>query len=417
MPQLSLVYVTVDGVLQPLAYSQVCRVLFGLSRRNIRYRLVTMEKPADLRNRERVAELEEELRAHGIEWAFSAYDEAGTSRSAALNLARLAQNVRHMVSSRPVTLLHARAYHSALIAAAIKRTRGIPYLFDARGRWVDERLAAGRWFKRRPVERAARAVERHLYENASGHVVLTQIHAEDITSGQFGVYNGAPLRVITTCADFASFDLTARQHVRAESAQIPAEIRARLADKLVIAFIGSNNASYLYDESFALAARILERRADAHLLILTSQQREFEDLARRAGLAGDRHTIASAAHRAMPEWLSHIDWAVQLLNSGTAKRGSMPTKLAEFFAAGVRPVHFGCNDEVSGWVRHAGSGYVLDDLRPEQLDRAADFVATSRSDAALLATARERTRQHFDLANGLDTYEALLHEVAGAIGS
>jgi Glycosyl transferase 4-like domain len=408
MTRPAILYVTVDGILKPLAYSQVCRVLYGLTRRGFHYGLLSLESQADLDDGARVARLQSELNAHGITWRFHAYDQAGTSLSAARNLGRLAESARSWVATGTVALLHARGYHAALVAAGIQHAYGVPYLFDARGRWVDERLAAGRWFKRRPVERAARIVERHLYGQAQAIVVLTRLHAQDIVAGDFGDYSGAPIRVITTCADFESFTLEARVHRASHGSEVPDEIQQRLAGKFVLAFIGSTNASYNYGASFDLALRVLKKRSDAHLLILTSQLTEFTAMVREAGVAHERFTIATAPHQAMPDWLSRIDWAIQLLNSGTAKRGSMPTKLAEFFAAGVRPVHFGCNEEVTEWVQEAGTGYVLPTLTAEHLDDAADFIATATSESGALLAARERTRCHFDLAHGLDEYQALL---------
>jgi hypothetical protein len=41
-------YLSFDGVLQPLTFSQVVRVVAGLSRRGIRYHLLSIEQAADL---------------------------------------------------------------------------------------------------------------------------------------------------------------------------------------------------------------------------------------------------------------------------------------------------------------------------------------------------------------------------------
>ncbi len=407
----TILYVTVDGVLQQLGYSQVGRVVLGLAHQGFRYRLLSLESGADLSQRSKVMELDRRFAAAGIPWSRLPYDSSGTPIAAASNLARLANAVRTLVARHDVGLVHARAYHAATIARAAKRVLGVPYLFDARGRWIDERLLGGRWFTNPMVERGARAVERGLYQGAAGLVTLTQLHADDILSGAFGNYRGAPVRVITTCADFSAFKLESRTQPLEEDNHLPSEVRRRLAGKLVVAFVGSTNAFYRHDESFQLALRILARRADAHLLILTVQQREFLQLARRHNLDEDRLTVATAAHEEMPHWLARIDWAIQLLNEGVAKRGSMPTKLAEFFASGVRPLHFGCNQEVSEWVERAGSGLVLGGLAPAELDAAADFVATASAEPALLANARQKAQPHFDLASGLQSYQLLLGEL------
>ena len=65
----------------------------------------------------------------------------------------------------------------------------------------------------------------------------------------------------------------------------------------------------------------------------------------------------------------------------------MPTKLAEFLATGVRPVQFGCNEEVSAWVRRTGSGLVLDEVSAAGLGRAADAIISTAPDAQVAEVA------------------------------
>lgn len=406
-----ILYVTMDGVLQPLGYSQVARVVMGLSQRGFRYQLLSFERPQDLSDGRRVRDLNALLTKAGVTWSYYPYTQGGTYRAAAMNLSRLGQGIMSRLGSGRIGLVHARAYKAALLARLAKRAYGVPYLFDARGRWIDERLLARRWFTNLTVEAGARRLERQLYQNASALVTLTQLHADDIGAGDFGAATGAPLRVITTCADFSSFRLETRLRRDAPDSAVPSDVRARLRNKLVVAFVGSTNAFYRYGESLHLARQILARRPDSHLLILSPQRAEFRCLVTQAGLPEDRVTIAMAPHEAMPDWLAQMDWAIQVLNGGVAKRGSMPTKLAEFLASGVEPLHFGCNEEVTNWVRHVGSGYVLESLEEHDLAAAAEYVANSQRDPERLERARLRAQPHFDLAAGLDAYASLLCEL------
>ena len=58
----------------------------------------------------------------------------------------------------------------------------------------------------------------------------------------------------------------------------------------------------------------------------------------------------------------------------------MPTKLGEFFAAGVAPITHGGNSEIAEWVRRTGSGLALDDLSHDSLQRAADLAVSGQPD-------------------------------------
>ncbi|MDP3157130.1 MAG: hypothetical protein Q8N23_30950 [Archangium sp.] len=398
----SLLYVTADGLLEPLGFSQVVRVVEGLARRGWPYRLASLEKTADLAREDRVRDLRARLSASRIDWNFTPYASDGSVSAAARNEAAL---ISAATSTRGVAGLHARAYHSAVAAFARWLRDRTPYLFDARSYWFDERLEDGRWFTT-PIRLAvARGVEHQLFAQAAGVVTLTELQADDVRAGRFGTSRHKAVQCITTCADFHDFV----RRPSAECLRVPEVIRKNLSGKRVLGIIGSVNRSYLVDETLSLVSAVLRRDANAHLLILSGQREEY--VRRLDGLHVDpaRFTLTRADHEAMPEWLSLIDWGMLLLNPGSpAKRASMPTKLAEFLACGVRPVQFGCNAEVSEWVRSTGSGFVLADVRPETLEAAAERIVAAPADAGVMEQARVLAAPHFSLSSGLDKYERVL---------
>jgi glycosyltransferase involved in cell wall biosynthesis len=403
-----LLYLTADGLLQPLGFSQVVRVVEGLSRRGWPYALFSLERAADLAAENKVRDLKARLSAAGVAWRFAPYGEGGGGRVAAQNEALLVDAaVSHRGSG-----IHARAYHSAVAALAAWVSRRTPYLFDARSYWFDERLEDGRWFTS-PIRLAvARGVEHQLFAQAAGVVSLTELQADDVRSGRFGPSRQKAVQCITTCADFDDF--TRKPAV--ECRRVPAEVREVLAGKRVLGIIGSVNRSYLVDETLSLVAEVLRRDANAHLLILSAQRDEYVRRLAVLGIDDARVTLTRADHEAMPEWLSLIDWGMLLLNPDSpAKRASMPTKLAEFLACGVRPVQFGCNVEVSEWVRKTGSGFVLPDVHQQTLASAAERIASSSAELELTTRARELAAPHFSLEAGLTRYEQVLFASFGEL--
>jgi hypothetical protein len=390
-----ILYVSADGVLQPLGYSQVLRVVRGLADRGRRYALLSAEAPRDLADEARVARVRADLAEHDVEWLTTRW-ESGSARKAAANIGRLAASIARFGR---VDLVHARCYHASFAAWSVRRVTRAPMLFDTRSYWIDERIEEGRWFTNAASLTAARAIERRLYESARAIVTLTRIQADDLRRGAMGRLHARAIESIPTVCDYEAFDRAS------PSPQGPwSELRA---DGPIIAIIGAINASYRTDAMLELARLVLERNARAKLVVLSAQRDEYLARLARLGIA-ERAVVASASHDEMPHWLKRIDWSISLLATTFAKRASVPTKLAEFFAAGVRPVHHGCNDEVSSWVRTAGSGYVLDALDGISLARCADHVARHGGDEAELERARELTRGWFDLRAGLDRYERVL---------
>jgi hypothetical protein len=390
-------YLTYDGILDPLGFSQVARVLMALSRRGFEYRLLSFERAARLADRAKVEAVRAELSRAGVEWETLEYAQGGARafpKNALMALAKLAPRGR-----RP-SLLHARSYVAAFVGRTLLRRHGVPYLFDARGYWIDERRQTGRLFRAPFVHPLARHLERRLYEDAAAMVGLTQLHVDDVEGGRFGRWRGGPTAAIPTCADYDEFVL------REDADDAPPD--PRLVGRFVVGLIGSLNFSYHSRPALALARRILELRPDAVLLGATQQRDEFRALAREAGVPDERSILTTIPHAQMPRWMRHVDVVPQLLIEDVSKRGSMPTKLAEMFASGVRPLHVGCNSEVSSWVARAGTGHVLPDVGAGALEAAARLCAGWSRDVTLLRRGREITAAHFSLAAGIDRYAALL---------
>jgi glycosyltransferase involved in cell wall biosynthesis len=409
-PAGELLYLTQDGLLEPLMHSQVVRVVERLAALGWRYRIISLEKERDLADGARVRRLRQRLEQAGVAWEYVAFDWGQSSRAAANNLGFLTQRALELAQSGRIRGIHARAYVPAVAALAAWNATRIPWIFDARGYWIDERLEEGRWFTT-PLRRAvARGLEHQLFSTASGVVTLTELQARDVEA-RFKPLVPRPVRCITTLADFDDFV----RRPLAELRSVPTEAVDRLRHQRVVAIVGSINRSYLVDETLDLARRTLERGPGMHLLVLSGQRDEYRRRLLALGVPEARFTIVRAEHDAMPQWLSLVEWCLLLLQpNSTAKRASMPTKLGELFASGVRPLQFGCNVEVSEWVRRAGTGFVLPDVLPASLDEAATrVVATDTLSADEIEKARQTTAPHFSLAAGSARYDSLLAEVFG----
>jgi glycosyltransferase involved in cell wall biosynthesis len=299
-------------------------------------------------------------------------------------------------------VFHCRSYFGAFFPCVADILGGVPYVFDTRGYWVDEKIEAGRWFQDAASLAIARRVERELYERASGIVTLTELAAEDVRNGRFGRRHSRHRSIcIPTCVDYTKFTM--------DRGPAPHDF---LNDGPIVAYVGSLNPSYEYRKSLRLAALILNRIPQSRFLALTSQVLEMISLADEFAIPANRRLITTVAHDQIHLWLPWVDFGLTLLvKPNVAKRASMPTKLAEFFATGVAPISHGANSEVTDWVKRPGSGMVLEDLSDDSLERAVAFVARGLPDADILMRARLAAEKHFSLESGVQRYDTLFRDV------
>lgn len=405
-----ILYISFDGMLEPLGSSQVLNYLYPLAGLGFRFFLISMEKEQDI-SAAAVARLVRELQECGIEWRWDLFRQGGVLE-VLQNLGSVFQSARRVCRDRDIRLVHARSFLPAVIARMLQVSMGIPYIFDVRGYWIDERVAEGRWITNRVAYKLGKWVERHLVKHATAIVTLTELQAQDFRIVLPGKSSEQPIAVIPTCADYDVF------HPQADYADaVPTEILDHIRGKLVIGMVGSINKSYCIRESLELFLQIQQLRPDAHLLCLTRQMEKMTALLHHHGIPTSAYTLAAVPHQKMPAWLTLIHWALLLLNADFAKRGSMPTKLAELFASQVRVIQYGCNSEVSAKVSEAGSGIVLNDLSQAELKRVAQTVACSMLASPSAVEARKFTRAYFGLESGVRKYEQLLSRVVPLVNN
>jgi len=388
-------HVSLDGLSTHLGQSQVLAVSERLAAMGWEYTILSLE-PEPLA--ESVFEgLDARMASSGVHWQHRPYRRGRAG--AFQNALSMTAMIRHVWERTDI--FHSRSYFGAFFPAASNLFGSVPYVFDTRGYWVDEKVEGGVWFQNAASRAIARRVERELYNRASGVVSLTELAAEDVRDGRFGKQHSQGRSIcIPTCVDYTKFKI--------ERGAAP---HALLRDGPIIAYVGSLNPAYEYRKTLQLVAMILERIPQSKFLALTAQVEEMTSFADEAAIPASRRLISSVPHECMHLWLPWIDFGLMFRVSNQANRASMPTKLAEFFATGVMPIAYGANSDVTDWVTRAGSGLVLDDLSVDSLERATDWISKGVRDADVLARARLVAEKHFSLDAGTERYDTLFQDI------
>ena len=131
-------YISYDGMLEPLGQSQVLAYLEMLAPGR-QIHLISFEKAADWRDAPRRDAVKGRMSEAGIQWHPLRYHKRPTAPATLFDVA--AGTVRAIAIARAARLdiVHARSYVAALIGLAVKRVNGAKFLFDMRGLWADER--------------------------------------------------------------------------------------------------------------------------------------------------------------------------------------------------------------------------------------------------------------------------------------
>jgi glycosyltransferase involved in cell wall biosynthesis len=396
---MAILYVSYDGALEPLGESQVVAYLERLSRRHA-LTLLSFEKDADLKDAARVGALAHRLAAAGVRWRPLRYHKQPPVLSTAWDVARGIVVALREARRAPIRVTHARGYVAALIALALRRLVGARFVFDMRGFWPDEKVAAGHWRAGGALYRVGKRCERRFFASADAVVSLTAAGADAVRRLGYVTRPGALVEIIPTCTDLGRFSPGPRDAALAA--------RLGLGPGPVLGCVGSMSNGYLRRPMLDYLARATAAFDTLTVLIVTREDHDWVRAeAVAAGLPSDRLRLTRAPFAEMPRHLRLIDLAVFFIEPTFARVGRAATKLGELLATGVPVI---INDGIGDSGRIVGdgrTGIVLLDVTPDSVAGSIPTLGALLDDPDIRQRCRATAERWFDLETGVERYAAL----------
>ncbi len=359
-------YITYDGLTDPLGQSQIIPYLLELSQHGHTIHIVSAEKAKRLKEGHR--QVKNKLSSAGIGWHIVPYLSKPRGLAPVITYWRLLAKARSVAATHSLHVAHCRSYIPALIGEHLQKKQGLKFLFDMRGFWADERVEAGLWNSNNLLFRGAyrffKNKERQWLCQADAIVVLTQAGAQEIKRWHLPGFQDHKLFVIPCCVDTRRFQM-ADQNKRQQ-------LRAQLgigAQHLVLVYAGSLGTWYLLPEMLRFYQRLLKQYANAYFLFLTNENPEqLLAVARTYQLPEKQILIRSVPYDDVPRYMAVGDVAIFLIKNLYSKKASSPTKMAEFMSVGLPMI---CNPigDVTEIVRHTRCGLLLTDFDEATMDR------------------------------------------------
>jgi glycosyltransferase involved in cell wall biosynthesis len=400
----TILYISYDGMLEPLGRSQVVCLLEHVASAHA-VTLLSFEKPEDLRDAARLGDMDRRLRGLGVRWIRLRYHRRPTLPATACDVAAGGLAGWRACRERGIGLIHARGYVPSVIALTLKRMLGTPFVFDMRGFWADEKVDAGHWTRDGLPYRLAKRWERQFFEHADAIVSLTAEGVEAFPSLGYAIPAATPAVVIPTSADLARFAPGPKDPELVE--------RLGLRDRVVIGCVGNLSLWYLRDRMLRYLAWLCGRLARASVLCVTREDAAaLRADAVAAGIPLERLAIAAAGFEDMPAHLRLMDLGVMFRRVEFSKKGSLAAKLAEWLASGVPvAVNEGIGD-AAALVRRHGVGVVVADDAPAAWEAQLEAIRGLVGDPAARVRCRALAEAQFDIRRSAARYLELYARLA-----
>lgn len=402
-------YLSYDGLTDPLGQSQVLPYLDGLAKRGYAITVLSFEKKARLAAEGNA--IRTLAQAAGIRWVPLLFTRRPPLLAKFYDRYRMRRTARMLHKKYGFQLVHCRSYVSAEAGLQLKRRYGVKMLFDMRGFWADEKVDTGRWDLSKPLFKRIyghyKKMERSFLLEADAVVSLTQA-AKDYLLNQ-PVFKEVNIDVIPCCADLTHFDY---RHIKPEETNRLRQELKLLPGAKVITYVGSFGGWYMSKEMFAFVRLLIQKHPAYVFLFLTKDdpaavRREGE----AAGLTGEKLIVRSATRNQLPALLALSNCGLFFIRNTFSKMASSPTKHAELMGMGV-PVVCNTIGDTGHIIRQTATGQLVETFDVPALQNAvSQLPQTEAIDPAYI---RGCALDLFDLTSGVARYHSIYQRLAPA---
>lgn len=404
-----ILFISYDGMTDPLGQSQVIPYLSGLTKFGYTFTILCCDKPARYKlHKEYVQSL---LDPYPIQWISLPYHKSPPVLSAWYDYRMLKRAAAKLHAEQKFDLVHTRSGTPALVGYWLKKKLGIKFLNDIRGFWADERIDGDLWNINNPVYnflyRFFKKKEVDCLMIADHNVCLTTAARTEIHSWTSIPGQPVAIDVIPCCVDMELFDPGKIDVLSKKQLQVSLNITD---DDVIISYLGSIGGWYLTEEMMRFCKLFSERVPSAKFLFITPHLHDvLIATAARYILPADRLLITRGQRHEVPLLLSLSNYSFFFIKSCYSKIASSPTRHGEIMAMGIPVITNSGVGDVKEIVDKYNAGYVLNDFSEESFNRIIDkIVKDNLFDKVAIRKGAER---FYSLDNAIEGYRTVYAKI------
>lgn len=394
-------YITFDGLSDSLGQSQILPYVTGIAANGYHITILSCEKKESLAREQ--PKIEQLLKTHSISWRYVLYDEAGGFLSRMKYLRELSLMAEDEYTRSKFQLLHCRSYLAALIGLRFRRKYNVPFLFDMRGLWADERLEGNIWSRNNPLHRLAyvyfKRKEKQFLREADAVVSLTQAALDHLDEKFPNLRLSKKTSVIPCCVDTSLFDPSAR------------ELSGIEKEEHLLIYTGSIGTWYYTKEMIDFVVELRKVLPSAKLLIVTRDLPVLDQIL-KSYTPEERMLITSrgASYTEIPSLLARAKASIFFIKPSFSKIASSPTKMAECWAMNLPIItNSGIGDNDMYFLQKNG-GVLVDAFTKEAYAKSIkSYMEYLRKNNSC----RDIAIAHFNKSTAIQTYSAIYDRLTG----
>ena len=256
-----ILYLTYDGLTDPLGQSQILPYLIKLSLDNEIHIISAEKKDNFIKFKDDINLL---INNSNIYWHALSYSKKPPIISTIIDLCRIYLKSIKLHKLFNFSVVHCRSHLTSIIGHYLKKKKEIPYIFDMRSFFPEERVDGDHWPQTNYIFKAVfiyfKQIERVILRTADHIVVLTE-EAKNILN-----IDDKRISVIPCCADFDYFDFNKIPQDLFNQTKKSLGIKQ---DSFVLSYLGSVGSWYLLEEMLDFFKILKKSKADSVFLFIS----------------------------------------------------------------------------------------------------------------------------------------------------
>lgn len=372
-----ILFISYDGMTDPLGQSQVIPYLAGLTKFGYRFTILSCEKPD--RYKMYKQNIDELLKSFSIKWIPIPYHKKPAIFSSIYDVMMLKRKARQLHAKEKFDMVHTRAGIPSLVGLWMKKKSGIKFLHDIREFYADSRVDGNMWNLNISIYKFIynyfKAIEKKEIENCDGMVCLTH-SAEKIIKSLAHYKAEIILKVIPCSVDVNMFD--PRDADQEKQNLLRKELNINERD-FVITYLGSTGGWYLTNETLQFCKRLMKKKDNVKVLFISPQKpASINALAENAGIPSSKIIVRHGVRSEVPALLSISDYSIFFIKPCFSKLSSSPTKLGEIMAMGIPVISNAGVGDVKEIIKKYNAGFVVDDFSEKSFDTVINKILVTK---------------------------------------
>jgi hypothetical protein len=345
-----ILFLTYDGLTDPLGRSQIIPYLECISSKTRKVFVLSFEKSIKSKN------VKIELKKKKISWVELKFTKKFGKIGKLYDLLKMLIFSFCIIYSNKIDVIHCRSHVPAFVGFILKKIIKVKLIFDFRGFWIEERFDYGLLNKSSFFDKFFfknfKILEKKILKSSDCIICLTYKSKPVIKKI---VNNKVPIEVMPCYADYNFF-------IKNKSNSASAKNKLNIKKKsIVLTYCGSINQIYLVKKMLIFFLYLKKKYSNLIFLFITPQINELKKIVRelpKNTFLNDIR-IVTAEREEVPFYLSCANVSISFIKRKFSRIAMSPTKMFESFAMGLP---FLCNNgigDVSSIIKNYNSGGII----------------------------------------------------------